>query len=87
MYSNTPLPLSRGEVDVLEILRCALDDTKLGKVLPLQGADAKGASVATTADLSAPRSLAREHYEGVCSFTLPHPDFLHPNPPLLPSDT
>ena len=65
MYSNTPLPLSRGEVDVPEILRCALDDTKLAQVLPLQGADAKGASVATTADLSAPRSLAREHYEGV----------------------
>ena len=50
-----PLPLSRGESG----------DTKQGKVLPLQGADAKGASVATTADLSAPRSLAREHYEGV----------------------
>ena len=59
---------------------------RTAQVLPLQGADAKGASVATTADLSAPRSLAREHYEGVCSFKLPRPDFLH-RIPLLPSDT
>ena len=86
MYSNTPLPLSRGEVDVLEILRCALDDTRTAQVLPFQGADTKGASVATTADLSAPRSLAREHYEGVWPFKVPHPEAL----PLLlpfPSDT
>ena len=65
MYSNTPLPLSRGEVDVPEILRCALDDTRTAQILPLQEADAKGASVATSADLSAPRSLAHEHYERV----------------------
>ena len=86
MYSNTPLPLSRGEVDVPEILRCALDDTRTWGSVFLQGADAKGASVAITADLSAPRSLAREHYEGVWPFKVPHPEAL----PLLlpfPSDT